>query len=309
VKVQWNHRLADLRLEEDAVVVAIEELALAGKGYVVPDFEMEVKRTMSARADFVVGTDGQHSAVRQRLGIPCEDAGQPEQFLVCELETEKPVPAEMSIVLHEQTVNVLWPLAENRCRWTFQLSKAGPPADFPQKDRNRFTVAELAGKQGNRPQLEQLLAARAPWFRAGIKNAAWSAQLQFAQRVARPFGRRRAWLAGDAAHQTSPIGMQSMNMGMREGAGLAAKLKQILRDAGSPELLASYNLEQGKEWERLLGLSGAPKPGAGCGEWVRKQSARLLSCLPATGVELGLFLRQLGLEFDAGGAAAAATPG
>jgi hypothetical protein len=35
-------------------------------------------------------------------------------------------------------------------------------------------------------------------------------------------------LAGDAAHQTGPIRMQSMNMGFREGADLAAKLTRIL---------------------------------------------------------------------------------
>ena len=309
VKVHWHHRLADLAMRDGAAAASIEELALAGKGYIVPDFELEVKKTVSARADFVVGADGQNSAVRQRLGIASAEAGEPELFLVYEVETEAELPPEMSIVFHEQTVSVLWPLAEKKCRWSFQWSQADAPADFPQKDRNRFTVAESPGGKGSRPQLQKLLEARAPWFQAGIKNVGWGAEIQFAHRLARQFGRERAWLAGDAAHQTSPVGMQSMNMGMREGADLAAKLKRILRDKGSTDLLEAYNVEHRTEWEHLLGLKGDPKAGAATGAWVRERRGKALSCLPASGRELSLLLRQLGLEWECAGLPEVSAPG
>jgi 2-polyprenyl-6-methoxyphenol hydroxylase-like FAD-dependent oxidoreductase len=301
LKVHWNHRLADLAMKDGAAAATIEEMALGGKGYIVPDFEMEVKKTVSARADFVVGADGQNSVVRQRLGIACEETGEPELFTVYELETEAKLPPEMRIVLHEQTVSVLWPFAENKCRWSFQWSQAEAPADFPQKDRNRFTIAECPGEKDSRHQVQQLLGARAPWFQAGIKAVGWGADIQFEHRLARQFGRERAWLAGDAAHQTGPVGMQSMNMGMREGADLAAKLKRILRDKGSPELLEAYNLEHRTEWEQLLGLKGDPKAGAATGAWVRQHGGRLSPCLPALGRDLTLLLRQLGLEFEYAG--------
>jgi 2-polyprenyl-6-methoxyphenol hydroxylase-like FAD-dependent oxidoreductase len=298
VKVHWNHRLADLAMRDGAAVAGIEEMALTGKGYIVPDFELEVKRTVSARADFVVGADGQNSAVRQRLGIASEETGEPERFTVYELETEADLPPEMRIVLHEQTVSVLWPLAEKKCRWSFQWSQADAPADFPQKDRNRFTVAESPGEKDSRHQVQQLLRARAPWFQAGIRNVGWGADIQFAHRLARPLGRERAWLAGDAAHQTGPVGMQSMNLGMREGADLAVKLKRILREKGSPALLEDYNLQYRAEWEQLLGWNGGPQAGAATGAWVRERCGKALSCLPASGKELGLLLRQLGLEWE-----------
>ncbi|HXR06203.1 MAG TPA: FAD-dependent monooxygenase [Candidatus Acidoferrum sp.] len=298
LKVHWNHRLADLGMKDGAATATIEEMALAGKGYIVPGFELEVKKTLSARADFVVGADGQNSTVRQRLGIPCQQAGPPELFTVYELETEAKLPPEMSIVLHEQTVSVLWPFAENRCRWTFQWSQTEAPADFPQKDRNRFTIAEGPGETDSQHQVQQLLAARAPWFQAGIKGVGWGADIQFERRLARQFGRERAWLAGDAAHQTGPVGMQSMNMGMCEGADLAAKLRRILREKASPDLLESYHREHHAQWEQLLGLKAAPKAGAATDAWVRQQCGRLLPCLPALGGDLTLLLRQLGLEFE-----------
>ena len=309
VKPHWNHRLADLVMRDGAAVADIEEMALTGKGYIVPDFELEVKRTVSARADFVVGADGQNSAVRQRLGIASQETGAPELFTVYELETEAELAPEMRIVWHEQTVSVLWPLAKKKCRWSFQWSQADAPADFPQKDRNRFTVAESPGGKGSRHPLQQLLGARAPWFHAGIQAVGWGADIQFAHRLARQFGRERAWLAGDAAHQTGPVAMQSMNMGMREGADLAAKLKRILREKGSPDLLQDYDLEHRTEWEQLLGLKGGPTAGAAAGAWVRERCAKALSCLPASGRDLGLLLRELGLEWERPGPREAGAPG
>jgi len=309
VKVHWNHRLADLVMRDGAAVAGIEVMALTGKGYIVPDFELEVKKAVSARADFVVGADGQNSAVRQRLGIACEETGEPELFTVYELETEAELPPEMRIVLHGQTVSVLWPLGKKKCRWSFQWSQADAPADFPQKDRNRFTVAESPGEEDSRHQLQQLLGARAPWFQAGIRNVGWGADIQFAHRLARQFGRERAWLAGDAAHQTGPVGMQSMNLGMREGADLAARLRRILREKGSPDLLEGYSREHRTEWEQLLGLKGGPKAGAAAGAWVRERCGKALSCLPASAGDLSLLLRQLGLEWERAGAAEASAPG
>jgi len=307
LKVHWNHRLAGLEMKDGAAAAAIEEMALAGKGYIVPAFEMEVKKTIPARADYVVGADGQNSAVRQQLGIAWQQSGRPELFTIYELETEAKLPPEMSIVLHEQTVSVMWPFAENKCRWSFQWSQAEAPADFPQKDRNRFTIAECPGEKDSRHQVLQLLAARAPWFQAGVKAVGWGADIQFEHRLARQLGRDRAWLAGDAAHQTTPVGMQSMNMGMREGADLAARLKRILRENGSPDLLEAYNREQHTQWERLLGLQGEPKAGAATAAWVRQHGGRMLRCLPALDGDLSLLLNQLGLEFEFAGPAERST--
>jgi 2-polyprenyl-6-methoxyphenol hydroxylase-like FAD-dependent oxidoreductase len=146
--------------------------------------------------------------------------------------------------------------------------------------------------------LLRLLEARAPWFQGGIKDVGWATDIQFEHRLARQFGRDRAWLAGDAAHQTGPIGMQSMNMGFREGADLAAKLTRILREKGSPDLLETYDLEHRMEWEQLLGRKGDPKASAATGEWVRERCGMLPACIPASGSELTLLLRQLGLEFE-----------
>ena len=40
INIHWNHRLADLTMKNGTATATIDELALEGKGYGVPDFEM-----------------------------------------------------------------------------------------------------------------------------------------------------------------------------------------------------------------------------------------------------------------------------
>lgn len=298
IDVHWNHQLADLTTEDNTATATIDELAMEGKGYGVPDFQMEVKKTVSVRADFVVGADGQGSIVRQRLDIDCERIGKPQLFVVYEFETDATLPPELRIVLDHQTTGVLWPLSQNKGRWGFQWLNADVSTDFPQKARSPFTLVDSPGPEDSRHHLQKLLSAHAPWFKNTIKDVGWATDIQFEHQLAQRFGEDRAWLVGDAAHQTDPVGMQSMNMGFREGADLAAKLTRILRDRGSPDLLETYNLEHRLEWEQLLGWKGGPQASAVTDKWVREHSARMPSCIPASGRELTLLLQQLGLEFE-----------
>jgi len=46
----------------------------------------------------------------------------------------------------------------------------------------------------------------------------------------------------------------------------------------------------------LLGISARPQPGPKTDRWVQQHSARLVSCLPATGSDLKLLLKQLKLD-------------
>jgi 2-polyprenyl-6-methoxyphenol hydroxylase-like FAD-dependent oxidoreductase len=297
VEVRWNHRLADLEMKNGVATATIDELAMEGKGYSVPDFEMAVKKTLSINAEFVVGADGQGSIVRQRLNIDYERVGKPQLFEVYEFETNAQLPSEIRIVLDKHMVGVLWPFTQNKGRWSIQWLRANALSDFPPKTRSTFTIADSPGPDDNRHHLHKLLSVHAPWFQAEIKDVGWVKEVQFEDRLARQFGRDRAWLAGDAAHQTGPVGMQSMNMGFCEGADLAGKLTRILRDKGSSDLLENYDLERRMEWEQLLGLKGGPQASALADEWTRGRSAQIPACIPASGMELTLLLHQLGLEF------------
>jgi 2-polyprenyl-6-methoxyphenol hydroxylase-like FAD-dependent oxidoreductase len=171
------------------------------------------------------------------------------------------------------------------------------PGDFPGKDRSVFTIEEAASEDDSRHHLQRLLEERAPWFEGTVKELNWSTDIQFEHRLARQFGRNRCWLAGDAAHQTGPVGMQSLNVGLREAADLAGRTKKILREKASEDLLQAYNSDRQAEWQWLLGLKGGPKPAESSDPWIKQHYARIPACLPASGEDLTVLLKRLGLDF------------
>jgi NADPH-dependent dioxygenase len=295
VRVSWNHRLAGLETDGGGVTATIEKLALTAKGYGSLYVDVSVQKEMQARADYVIGADGRNSMVRRLLGVECERTGEPELYVVYEAACNRDCGHELKIFLDGKTASVMWPLSGEKCRWSFQLLPADDPEDFPGKDRSRFILKEQPGDEDSLHHLLRWLGQRAPWLAEAVSEVGWCTDIQFERRLAKEFGRERCWLAGDAAHQTSPVGMQSMNAGLREAGDLAHKLVRILRGKETPGLLEIYNAYHRGEWEWLLGLKGPPKARPGTPLWLSKSAPRILSSLPASGPELALLLDRLGL--------------
>lgn len=295
IRFQWNQRLACLKTDKQAVDATVEKLAYSAKGYMVPALDIEVEGEQLVNADFVVGADGQASLVRQCLNVRRETAGQTDVFAVFECETEERLSHEMRIVLDPSGVSVMWPMGVNRCRWSFQLPPSDLPEDFPQKDRSPFSIGEPVGSEA-RLRLENLLRQRAPWFKGQITGLDWTREISFERWVASQFGSGRVWLAGDSAHQTSPVAMQSMNLGLAEGADLAAHLVQVLRKHASVEILDDYAQAHRDEWHSLLGLNGGPILGKDTPAWLKRYSNRIGDYLPASGSELSQLLAGLGIH-------------
>lgn len=295
VSVTWNHRFDNLAQEDDTVTAMVEELEGTATGYIVPHWETVVKRRFPVRAQYLIGADGHGSTVRQKLGIPWAGAGQREVFAAFEFETDSPGEDEVRVVL-DQTTNVLWPLPNNRRRWTFQLVHSEGPAELPDKERRAVRLEEPNIDERVRQYIQRVSAHRAPWFRAEVRKVDWSSQVVFERRVVTRFGHGRCWLAGDSAHQTGPVGVQSMNMGFIEGERLAGCILRILQSQASVRSLEQYGAEQDKSWRSLLGLSGGLEV-KNAEPWVREHTAQLLPCLPAVGMDLAALSRQLGLEY------------
>jgi 2-polyprenyl-6-methoxyphenol hydroxylase-like FAD-dependent oxidoreductase len=297
VSVNWNHRFNDFQSDAGEVAANVEELGATAAGYIVPHWESIVKRSFPVRAQFLVGADGYGSLVRQRLGIENTRVAGPESFAAYEFEAEEKVENEVRVVLDQSSTNVLWPLLGNRYRWTFQLLKSEMANEFPEKERRGARVVQKAVDESIRQYVEEVAKKRAPWFTAGVKEIAWCTEVVFEQRVAKQFGRDRCWLAGDAAHQTGPVGVQSMNVGMAEAATLAGSLRRILREKAPLNLLEICDLEWQAEWRRLLGLTGGLKSRSDTGSWARERRGRILSCLPVSHEDLAPLAGQLGLDF------------
>lgn len=295
-QVLWNHRLSTVQARPGEVVAEVDELVGTAMGYIVPHWEWVVRRTLDITASFVIGADGHHSLVRRLVGIEHQQLADPELYVVYEFESASPVADELCVVLDQGARSVLWPLTHGRCRWSFQLTDVQELGDFSDKDRSLGWAESTTHAERTFERLKARLKARAPWFGAGIRKVDWAVDIQFQHRLAREFGRQRCWLAGDAAHQTSPAGIQSMNAGLIEAEDLAGRLVQILRQNAPLEVLQRYDRTHHEAWQQLQGATGAPQPGPDTRPWVKENAGQLVSSIPATGNDLTGLLAQLGLK-------------
>jgi 2-polyprenyl-6-methoxyphenol hydroxylase-like FAD-dependent oxidoreductase len=309
VKVKWNQRLDDLQTNDDSVSATVEELEGTAMGYIVPHWETMVKRRSLFRTRFLIGADGHHSKVRRCLGVDYEQFSRPETFVACEFSSDTTVLDEVRVVLDESTTNVFWPLPNNRLRWTFQLIHSETEAEFPEKERRAVRTGEIAVNERIRRNLLRLCGIRAPWFSAEIDEILWCKQVAFEKGLASVAGVDRTWLVGDAAHQTGPVGVQSLNAGLSEAHALARCIQQISKGDGSLDLLSEYGRDVLAEWTRLLGAHGGLRPVNPHVAWLERRATRMLPCLPAVEKSLPILAGKLGLQFVSSNRAATQAAG
>ena len=227
-------------------------------------------------ADFVIGADGYESRVRAALGVNSVTVGSTESFSIFEFATSSTVD-DIELSFESELASAMIPLPNGRVRWSFQLNSE---LDRP---------PELA-------QLEALLKERAPWYRESPSAIDWGAVMHFERRLARSFGEKRVWLAGDAAHVTNPFGGQSVNGGLFEAHDLASRMAACSKGRAGLDTLEHYGREQRREWHKLLGVNVQFELLANAQPWLVPYARRILPALPASGRDLDQRLAQIGLR-------------
>jgi len=223
-------------------------------------------------AEFLIGTDGRGSHVRRSLGIRA-DAVSVDRYAMFEFASDSPPVPKLAV--HDERSHLLTPLVDRRVRCSFQLA---PRANV---------TADLA-------YLTQLLAERAP-EQPPPRDLDWSAIIDFETALADCFGQGRVWLAGDAAHTTSPLGVQSMNRGIAEAWQLVETMAAV--SSGQRELDAVERLAgaQRADWLKFLGPDAHFELLPSAPSWLAGHARRVVSALPASGSDLEDLLRQLGI--------------
>jgi 2-polyprenyl-6-methoxyphenol hydroxylase-like FAD-dependent oxidoreductase len=230
-------------------------------------------------ADFVIGADGYDSRVRSALGIEAVDVGSSESFSIFEFPTAAAPGSTAQLCFDDGLGSMMLPLSRERARWAFQIG-------------DRLDAApDLA-------RLRELLATRAPWYGTNPGRVDWGTVIQFERRLARRFGKRRVWLAGDAAHVTSPLGGHSMNVGLAEAAALAQRVADCVKRNDGTSAVEHYGSEREREWHKLLGLNVRFDLLPHAPPWLATHARRLVPALPASGQDLVELLNQLGLRLS-----------
>ena len=192
-------------------------------------------RTEEIAPRWVIGADGAHSTVREKLGVAFEGVGVGLSFFLgdCEVEGHDVPGDELSIHVRHGDVLFLGRLSDRIVRVI--------AATHEQQDQEKREVT-----------IEDLQrAVDRTGVRAKIKSAEWLTPFHVNDRQAKHYRIGSVFLAGDACHIHSPVGGQGMNTGMQDVENLAWKLAAVARGA-SETMLDSYEEERGEVGRALL---------------------------------------------------------
>jgi 2-polyprenyl-6-methoxyphenol hydroxylase-like FAD-dependent oxidoreductase len=272
VRVLYRHRLVAIEQDADGVRVRV---ARGGAHRLPGGGSSSDPELTELRASLVIGADGSRSAVRSALGVPLVTHAPPQSFAFFDVPRDPHAGAESELAFWHGSSNAMYPLHGGVARYCFEVADGWSPT--PGTDVFRALVKE-----------------RMPWHAVSDEGVEWSGVARFSGALATSFGTGRVWLAGDAGHTTSPVGVQSLNVGLHEARLLARGIDELRNGGDNSRFAATYESGRQLEWRRLLGLNWPLRPAPKAPTWVREYLPKLVSSLPASGDDLDDLLDQLG---------------
>ncbi|MGO2746007.1 FAD-dependent oxidoreductase [Microbacterium sp.] len=216
-------------------------------------------------ASFVVAADGVRSGIRRQLGIAWRERPGSGWYSMADIPDSSDASLGTRAQLHCEREGLVesFPLPGARRRWV-----AGDP-DRVLGDAAAFTHA-IERRTGIRLELP-----------GGLKPTVFQARQHLAARLVHG----RVVLVGDAAHETSPIGGQGMNIGWMASQHLASAIERSLR-AGRVEveeyerrtLRAAARAQRRSSFYMTMG-----RPARGPALLLRNTAIRMLGTVPLRG--------------------------
>jgi 2-polyprenyl-6-methoxyphenol hydroxylase-like FAD-dependent oxidoreductase len=179
-------------------------------------------------AEYLIGCDGGHSAVRKALGFALRGET---------LATKAGFVADVEVEELDHTHWHVWPFA-----------KGGSIGLCPLPDASLFQMMSSREPAEGIDSVIQRVAGR------HLSRIAWSSMYRPAVRMVDHLRVGRVFLAGDAAHLHPPTGGQGLNTGIQDAYNLGWKLAHVLRE-GPESLLDTYEAERLPVAAAVLGLS------------------------------------------------------
>ena len=211
IDIRWNTRVVGLKQDAKSVTVTAE----------TPDGPIELQ------ADWVVGTDGARSGVRNALGLPFEGHTWPDRFVATNLYYDFKKhgfgPANMvSDPIDWAVVAVLG--KDDMWRVTY-----GEDVSLAEEEARR-RIPERYAKILPDPTEPYEIAAASPY--------------RVHERCAPTFRVGRALLAGDAAHVCNPCGGMGLTTGVIDAMALVDTLSAVIAGRAPDSVLDFYSRER-----------------------------------------------------------------
>lgn len=214
-----------------------------------------------ARCRFLVGCDGSASTVRRGARIDFAGAAHAEEVVLADVDlTTGLSPGCLHVAVGRHGLAFLFPLGENGAPWRLlatRATRAARPAPVAGRSSGQQPSPATITTVGE-PELARLLADSG--LPATLTRCTWSSVVPLQHRVASAFRAGAVFLAGDAAHTSSPAAAQGMNTGLLDGVDLGWKLafaaEHRAAGHGTPEvLLASYGAERRRVARQVVALT------------------------------------------------------
>jgi len=247
--------------------------------------------TRTVRANYVVGCDGAHSAVRKAIGGVLHGDAAHQAWGVMDIlaNTDFPDVRQKCLISSAQEGNVLILPREGGYvfRMYVELDKLRPDEKAASR---KFTQDDMiaAANRIIRP------------YAIDVKEVVWWSIYDIGHSITDKFDdvpegsdrNPRVFTAGDACHTHSPKAGQGMNVSMQDTFNLGWKLVHVLQGRADASLLRSYSKERLTEARRLVETDH---------EWARIMSAPTTQA-ERDGTEEPRIIRQFkqNLEFTGG---------
>ncbi len=170
------------------------------------------------KAQWLIGCDGMHSAVREGSSIAFSGGEYDASFVLADVSMD-------------------WSLSREEVTLFYSPKGLVVVAPLPNE---RFRIVATVDEAPEVPSLEfmqDVLDARGPTANPGrIHDVGWSSRFHIHHRVAQTPRKGQILLCGDAAHVHSPAGGQGMNTGIQDSLSLAEALTSTLQDGDEARL-------------------------------------------------------------------------
>jgi 2-polyprenyl-6-methoxyphenol hydroxylase-like FAD-dependent oxidoreductase len=210
-EVRFGHTLTGFQQDGDGVTITVSPQG--GSPYVL-------------KAELLVGCDGAHSTVRERLGWQLEGKTYPTRLMIADVR----LPDERNALpwprAHVTSTRFCFAIRIEPELW--RIISTLPPGESEEESVSPGAIATRVSSL----------------FGAGPFERVWASHFHIHCRTSPHFRLGRVLLAGDAAHLNSPVGGQGMNSGIQDAHNLAWKLARALADGDEEALLDSYEQER-----------------------------------------------------------------
>lgn len=181
----------------------------------------------TVKSKYVIGADGAHSIVRDKLNIPFGGKTYQQSLFVLDCKAEVDLPHdEMYLTFAGTSLGGFFPLTNGRWRILGNI-----PEELVDKEKITFEDITLTFAQRVK-------------MRVRLFDPHWLSVYHSHHRYASTFRQGRGFLVGDAAHIHSPVGAQGMNTGLQDAYNLAWKLVLVIKGKAVDKLLDTYTEER-----------------------------------------------------------------